>query len=177
MAFALTAPCEKFVFQTTEQLQQGQLPTRCLLSLDIHNMFNRMSRRKLRVVLKAKFPHLLPLFNSLYLKHNRVYYRHADGHVDFIAQVKGYAQGCPLSAFFASMVLGELLVDLNKDLRQRCERRQHRCNSGYSETIGFFDDTNTFLLIEDVHWYLVEFVRRGKDYGCTINKEKTKILT
>jgi hypothetical protein len=31
--------------------------------------------------------------------------------------------------------------------------------------------------LEDVHWYLVEFVKRGKDFGCTINIEKTKILT
>eukprot|EP00957_Ditylum_brightwellii_P146710 11167973-Ditylum_brightwellii.AAC.1 len=37
--------------------------------------------------------------------------------VDCITQVEGYAQGCPLSAVFASLVLGELLLSLNIDLK------------------------------------------------------------
>eukprot|EP00957_Ditylum_brightwellii_P181718 13843476-Ditylum_brightwellii.AAC.1 len=56
-----------------------------------------MSRKRLRKVLKKKFLHLVPLYDALYIKHGLVYFCHADGTVDCITQVEGYAQGCPLS--------------------------------------------------------------------------------
>eukprot|EP00957_Ditylum_brightwellii_P021748 1640588-Ditylum_brightwellii.AAC.2 len=78
-----------------------------------------MSRKRLHKILKKKFPHLVPLYDALCMKHGLVYFRHADRTVDCITQVEGYAKGCPLSAVFASLVLGELLLSLNEDLKDR----------------------------------------------------------
>eukprot|EP00957_Ditylum_brightwellii_P020399 1538452-Ditylum_brightwellii.AAC.1 len=93
-----------------------------------------MSRKKLRNILHSKFPHLVPLFDSLYCKANKVYFRHSDGTLDLIYQVEGYAQGCPLSAVFAALVLGELLLDIDKDLLLRCKNRMNRIDCGFSES-------------------------------------------
>ena len=177
LAFTLTALCEQIVFRTPEQLKNGNLPTRCLLSLDIHNMLNRMSRKRLRKILRKKFPHLVPLYDALYMKHGLVYFRHADGTVDFITQVEGCTQGCPLGAVFSSLVLGELLLSLNEDLKDRCRNRTNKHgDKGFTETVAFFDDNNIVILLEDVFWYLSEFISRGAKYGCTMNIDKTKIF-
>mmetsp|Transcript_7022 Transcript_7022/g.10275 ORF Transcript_7022/g.10275 Transcript_7022/m.10275 type:complete len:437 (+) Transcript_7022:1370-2680(+) len=51
VAFTLLAQCQKYVFKTKAQLAAGDLPSKCLLSLDLTNMFNRMSREKCRQIL------------------------------------------------------------------------------------------------------------------------------
>eukprot|EP00957_Ditylum_brightwellii_P054227 4106572-Ditylum_brightwellii.AAC.3 len=132
----------------------GELPIRCFLSLDVHNMLNRMSQ-----------------------DHNKVYFRHANGKLDLIHQQRGYAQGCPLSACFASFVFGELLFDINKDLVKRVHKRRSRKDPGEAENVAFFDDANAPLLYEDSYWYLRQIIAKGPKYGITINAKKTKILT
>ena len=112
------------------------------------------------------------------MKYGLVYFCHADGTVDCITQVEGYAQGCPLSAVFASLVLGELLLSLNEDLKDRCQHCTNKHgDKGFTETVAFFDDNNIVILLEEVFWYLSEFISRGAKYGCTMNIDKTKILT
>eukprot|EP00957_Ditylum_brightwellii_P171959 13092441-Ditylum_brightwellii.AAC.1 len=91
--------------------------------------------------------------------------------------MEGHAQGCPLSTVFAAMGLGKLIIDLNKDLLERCKTRKYWVDPGWSDAMAFVDDTHTVLLLEDVHWYSLEFIKLGKHYGHTIDRKKTKILT
>eukprot|EP00957_Ditylum_brightwellii_P131306 10014688-Ditylum_brightwellii.AAC.1 len=97
VAFALIAECQRYVFCTQQQINNDQLLQKCLLSLDLKNIFNRMSREKCRQILKDKFPHFVCLFDSLYKQANKVWVRKADGTIKEFLQYEGYAQGCPLS--------------------------------------------------------------------------------
>eukprot|EP00957_Ditylum_brightwellii_P040052 3030847-Ditylum_brightwellii.AAC.1 len=110
-----------------------------------------MSRTKLRKIFHSKFPHLVPLFDILYCKANKVYFHPSDGTLDLIYQVEGYAQGCPLSAVFAALVLGELLQDIDKDLLLCCKSRLNQIDCGFSESAGFIGDVSNCLLHEDVY--------------------------
>ena len=87
----LTLQCQKYVFRTPEEIAAGNLPTRCLVVFDIVNMFNRISRRACRRQLQRHFPHLLPLFDALYRKANKVYIRREDRTLETLLQVEGFA--------------------------------------------------------------------------------------
>eukprot|EP00957_Ditylum_brightwellii_P117444 8957893-Ditylum_brightwellii.AAC.1 len=110
-----------------------------------------MSQVVSRRVLQSKFPHLVPLFDSLYLDHNKVYFHHANGKLDLIHQYEGYAQGCPLSPCFAPFVLGKFLQELNRDLAKQVKARQTKKDPGDSGTAAFFDDANAPLIYEDIY--------------------------
>eukprot|EP00957_Ditylum_brightwellii_P111210 8480482-Ditylum_brightwellii.AAC.1 len=84
-----------------------------------------------------------------------VYFCQVDETLDIINQHEGYAQGFPLSAMFASLVLG--------------------MDDGWSETIAFMDNASNILLLEDTYWYLTELVNIGRLYGVILNLKK--ILT
>eukprot|EP00957_Ditylum_brightwellii_P007677 580390-Ditylum_brightwellii.AAC.1 len=113
VAFSLLAECQCHVFKMHHQLEEGDIPNKCLLSLDMNNIFSNMSRKKCRNILKLKFPHLVCLFDALSKRANKVIICKEDSTLETFLQLKGYAQGCPLSSIFSALVFGELLKQLN----------------------------------------------------------------
>jgi hypothetical protein len=161
-------------------------PTRALLMLDIINMFNAVSREACRSVLERndKFRALLPFFDMLYSSNNLCWYRKPDGTFATFEQAEGFAQGCPLSPFFASLVLNILLSELNSELQLRAKTRlkNHTYpgddNKGsQSQTKSFIDDTNALLAYRDLTWFLERFAELGEHLGIFLNLTKTQILT
>jgi hypothetical protein len=93
-------------------------------------------------------------------------------------------QGCPLSQFFASLVLHILLSDIDNQLRTRSRTRlSDHTHPGdenlgsLSQTSSFIDDTNMALACGDISWFIDQFSALGAPLGIAINPHKTKILT
>eukprot|EP00957_Ditylum_brightwellii_P097433 7420947-Ditylum_brightwellii.AAC.1 len=114
VAFTIITEYQKPVFRSKKQIKDGNIPTKCLLSLDLKNMFNTMSQEKCRKILSKKFPNLLCLFDALYKRANKVHVRKEDDTLETFLQFEGFAQGCPLSGVFSASVLGDLLKHLNE---------------------------------------------------------------
>jgi hypothetical protein len=161
-------------------------PTRALLMLDIVNMFNAVSREACRSVLETndKFSALIPFFDMLYSNNNLCWYRKPDGTFDTFEQAEGFAQGCPLSPFLASLVLNVLLTDLNAKLRNRSKARLEDQSypgddnlGSLAQTKSYIDDTNLLLPFRDISWFLASFTELGAPLGIHLNYNKTKILT
>jgi hypothetical protein len=161
-------------------------PTRAHVLLDIINMFNAVSREACRSALEEhdEFRALLPLFDLLYSSNNLCWYRKPDGTFATFEQAEGFAQGCPLSPFFASIVLHILLTNLNSELRSRAlTRRVNKTFPGddnlgsLAQTKSFIDDTTILLPYCDITWFLSTFAKLGEPLGIVLNRTKTKILT
>ena len=67
---------EKYI---TKRQEDGLLPTRVLLSIDIKNMFNSISRQKLRHIIAEDFSDLLPCVNMLYATKGQTMVKLEDG--------------------------------------------------------------------------------------------------
>ena len=162
---------------------EGKLPTRALVSLDIKNMFNAVSRHKLREIMAYEFPHLLPFTDKLYEHHHTAKFKDDSDTWQHFKVEEGFTQGCPLSPLFAGIVLTHILQQINKELMERAE---HRCKSGNPLDDGmggsplimaYVDDTNCLLPIEDVHYFLQRFKEIGIPLGAEMNTDKTRIMT
>lgn len=79
------------------------------MSLDIRNMFNAVSRERLREVIAAKFPTLEPFADLLYDGIGETIVKLEDGTWTSIFVREGFSQGCPVSPIFAAIVLNEIL--------------------------------------------------------------------
>ena len=101
----------------------GLLPTRALVSLDIRNMFNAISRHQLRDIVKADFP-LLEAFVSLYEQQGTTRIKMTDGTWRDIAVQEGFSQGCPLSPILAAIVLVHILRQVDTVLKKKAATRQ-----------------------------------------------------
>eukprot|EP00957_Ditylum_brightwellii_P064047 4858673-Ditylum_brightwellii.AAC.1 len=151
-----------------------------MLSLDLKNMFNTMSREKCRHVLSTKFPHLLCLFDALYRWANKVHVRKEDGTLETFLQFEGFALGCPLSGVFSALVLGEVLKHLNEgqsDCSLHAANPQDDVDDLISKLLAFIDDTNAVVPHQDVAWIFYEIRTIDITFGCQSSKKKTKILT
>eukprot|EP00957_Ditylum_brightwellii_P194670 14828944-Ditylum_brightwellii.AAC.1 len=134
-----------------------------------------MPWKQLRLTQKTKIPYLLTLFCQ---KENQVYFRQGNGTLNLIHQRVGYAQGCPLSAVFASLVLGIVPVKLNIKLYKWAIECQHNKDSGLNEAIILMDDASNAILLKDAFWYLTELVEIGQNYGVILNLKKlTNIIS
>ena len=184
VSISLLAECQKHMFRSKKDLREGNLPSRCLVSLDMKNMFNNMSRIVCRAILFEHFPHLVPLFDSIYKRANKVFIRNLDGSISTILQIEGFAQGCPLSSVLAALVLGELLKKLNRLQKERAQSRNpfphlspDSTDNDIAEFLAYIDDANIVLPIVDVKSLLDTISAVGEPYGAYLNKSKTKILT
>jgi hypothetical protein len=125
-------------------------PTRAMLLSDIVNMFNAVSREACCSVLASHiiFSTLLPLFEILCSKNNKCWCRKPDGTFSSFEQAKGFAQGCPLSPFFASLVLHILLSDIKKQLRTRSRTRlsDHTHRHPGDDNLGWLSQTSSFIV-------------------------------
>jgi hypothetical protein len=116
-------------FITQPQLR-GDSPSRCLVSLDLKNMFNEISREKIFEIITAHFPELLPLTSMLYNETGEVWLRMADGSCATIDMVEGTNQGCPLSSTLAAIVLHSVIAPIADLLQQRAASRLAQGNPG-----------------------------------------------
>jgi hypothetical protein len=109
-------------FITQPQLA-GDSPTRCLISLDLRNMFNEISRDDILDIIEADFPELLPLATMLYNECGDVWLRLDTNDWTTISMEEGANQGCPLSSTFAALVLHTVIALIAKSLHERAAAR------------------------------------------------------
>eukprot|EP00957_Ditylum_brightwellii_P111314 8488913-Ditylum_brightwellii.AAC.1 len=124
-----------------------------------------MSREICRCILIKKFPHLVPFFDSLYKRANKVLAINEDGQPEEFLQVEGFAQGCPLSAIFAALVLGELVKEVEARHQKKVRRRQHSLDNGDTSLLSYIDDANIVLRYDDALWILMTIRSIGKEFG------------
>jgi len=161
----------------------GRFPTRALVSLDISNMFNAISRQKLREIIHSKFPELIAFADLLYEKDGFTGVKLIDGRWKYIPVKEGFSQGCPMSPIFAAIVLNEILSMIDVELREKAASRLQDSNKldddqgGLPLIMAFVDDTNALLPHEDVHDFLKAFRKYGEPLGARLNVDKTRIMT
>ena len=162
---------------------KGSLPSRALVSLDIRNMFNAISRQKLREIMHRRFPELEAFADMIYETTGYTSVKLSDGRWREIPVLEGFAQGCPMSPVFAAIVLNEILSCVSDDLQARAGERatSSLCGDdgrgGVSIIMGYVDDVNALVPLEDVEFFLERFRAYGEPLGAIMNTEKTRILT
>ena len=156
--------------------------SRALLSLDLVNMFNSISRDCSRSVLAEHFPSLIPFFDTLYSTSNTCWYLSPSGSWSSFLQHEGFAQGCPLSPAFACLALHTILVALDRSLRRRAHARKSSApgddgQGSITSFLAYLDDVNALIPFIDLAFTLEEFRHLGVPIGAVINQRKTKILS
>jgi hypothetical protein len=168
-----------FIVHSTQAQIQTYVTThqRALVTLDIANMFNAISRQACRhtIALEQSLHPLLPYFDLLYSNANTCWFQKPDHTYDNFPQPEGFTQGCPLSGAFADLVLTLVLQPINNALTQRIK---HRDPSAIPpSTMSYHDDTSIVLPYQDIEWFLTTFQQLGNPLGIQLNLSKTQILT
>ena len=167
----------------SEPEQNGSTPSRSLVSLDITNMFNSVSREKCREIIATEFPELQAFADMLYQEEGRTLVRKDDGSWEVIPVREGFSQGCPVSPLFAALVLNHILSKVNSDLIKVATRRKNTRNNlddnkgGIPLILAYVDDVNALIPNCDVQLFLDLFKKYGEPLGALLNTEKTRILT
>ena len=158
-------------------------PTRCILKLDLANMFNNASRQEAFEEIRDHFPHLLFLFDCFCPPDGNVcWYRGADNAMHSFAIKEGFSQGCPFSPFFSALVLHRLLVKLDAQLLQRAETRLRHGFPGDDNKGGrtilksYLDDGGVPAFLPDVKFIFDFIARYGPPKGLTLAADKCSIL-
>ena len=169
---------EKYISNLTDV---GLLPTRALVSLDIRNMFNAISRHKLREIVAEEFPRLQPFVDSLYEEEGRTVVKLANGDWASIPVREGFSQGCPLSPILAAIVLNYILKQVDAKLHAKAARRPKKSSDdglgGRTISLAYVDDANFLVPLEDVKDLLTTFREIAEPLGAIMNTEKTRIMT
>jgi hypothetical protein len=152
-------------------------PTRALLTLDIANMFNAISRQACRHTLlkEPTLQPLVPFFDLLYHNYNECWYNTPNHDYQCFPQHEGFTQGCPLSGAFADVVLTLVLQPLNIQLRERTHDRNP--NELPPSTLSYHDNTSIVIPYPDITWFLTTFQTLGTPLGIHLNLSKTQLLT
>jgi hypothetical protein len=134
----------------------NSLPTRSLVSLDIKNMFNSISREKLLQLINKRYPSLSPFAETLYAEPGYSIVKRSDGTWTIIPVTEGFSQGCPFSPIFAAIVLNEILTELQDLLNSLASQRLELGIKGDDNkgTLGFIlayvDDCKAMVALQDV---------------------------
>jgi Reverse transcriptase (RNA-dependent DNA polymerase) len=150
-----------------------------ILKLDFVNMFNQVSRSVVREELALSFPHLLWIFEHLYPSEgNQVWFQHPDGSWDSFFQQEGLAQGCPLSSFFACLVLRRLLRNLSSALiaLEPVAVPPPTASSPSSILLAYMDDTHSIARLSDVPFIFHFLDEHGPPLGLVLSRDKCRIL-
>ena len=102
--------------------------------------------------------------------------------------VEGLIQGCPLSVFFASLILDSIIRPLDKELRDRAALRAAEASSvglppgdgGHSSVTNFqayVDDLSTVTPLVDLRFLIERFLEIAPGKGGDGNWFKTRVLT
>ncbi|KAL7523057.1 hypothetical protein ACHAXR_000534, partial [Thalassiosira sp. AJA248-18] len=159
----------------------GLLPSRALVSLDIRNMFNAISRHKLRDIVREEFPCLQSFVDSLYATPGKSCVKMSDGDWEDIVVSEGFSQGCPLSPILAAIVLNYILKKVDTILKARAKSRPAATSDdglgGLAIILAYVDDANFLVPLDDVEPLLQAFKSVAEPLGAIMNTEKTRILT
>ena len=183
MDFAIKATALKMKKYIQLRQTRGELPTKAAVFLDLKNIFNLVSRKKLMAVITKIFPKLLPFTTLLYGDSGTVNLRWDDRSWQSIEMEEGVNQGCPLSSIFAALVLNKILVPLDKILQERAVK--HALQQGPGEDgqggsthqIGFVDNLGATVILEDVLFFIEKFDVLARPFGYLLNTFKTRIFT
>jgi hypothetical protein len=171
---------EKYI---SDRESSGRLPSRALVSLDIVNMFNAISRERLREIIAADFPSLEGFADMLYDEDGETYVKMEDGSWAVIPVTEGFAQGCPVSPLFAAIVLNSIIQKIQPMLETKAKERLRNNDTGDDSqgTIGlimaYVDDVNILLHHDDVEFFLDTFNKLATPLGGVLNVTKTRIMT
>jgi hypothetical protein len=113
-----------------EPENNGDLPSRALVSLDIRNMFNAVSRERLREIISQKFPTLEAYSDLIYDGNGETFVRLENGEWTVIPVEEGFSQGCPASPVFAALVLHDILSTIQPELERRAAQRKALGDNG-----------------------------------------------
>ena len=167
----------------TEPPTSSNPPSRAILLLDLANMFNTISMVRARDLIFKHFPHLLPLFDTLYYSPTKCWYRDPTGARHHFLRQEGSSQGCPFAAFLACLVLHEVIQPLSTKLAQRAHTRK-RLDGANDDGLGslavimtYIDDCTASVHYDDLRFFIEEFDRIGTPLGCVLKQQKCKILT
>ncbi|MGH7954424.1 MAG: reverse transcriptase domain-containing protein, partial [Gloeomargaritales cyanobacterium] len=173
---------EKYVSRSEEEMKHNP-PSRALVQLDLKNMFNSVSRKKARQLIRLHFSHLIGLFDLMYKFPAKVWYQLPRGEWQHFLQIEGFPQGCPLSPFFAALVLHCILSEIDNDLRAKADFRRLNGDQGddgagsVTDIFALLDDTQSVVPYEDLLFLFRRFVELGAPLGCILAQGKCKILT
>jgi hypothetical protein len=145
--------------------------------LDTRNIFNAVSRERLREIIVEKFPTLEPFADLIYDGAGETFVRKEHGSWVIINVNEGFSQGCPASPVFVAIVLHNILSTIQPELKGRAAHRKlnnDNGDDGYG-SIGFFL-AHTLLHHEDVEYFLQCFEDLATSLGAILNKEKTRIM-
>ena len=158
-------------------------PTRCLVSLDIQNMFNEIPRERALDIINKHFPNISNLANLLLSEPTTCLYQDPDGEWKSFQQEEGLPQGCPFSPVLAALVLNTIITKLDVLLRERARLRKLKKillddnEGGITNLLAFVDDLNAVVPHEDVLFYCDTFKKLANDLGLRIREDKSIILT
>jgi hypothetical protein len=141
-------------------------------------MFNEINRDVCRLQLHSypELKQILPYFDLLYQSPNTCWYKAAEtgGKYRQFRQTKGFTQGCPMSGGgLAVLILSMILLNINEQL---LTRQTTNTQSPSPHTSSSIDDTNLFLPLEDVTWFISQFEELGQPQGIKLNRQETKLL-
>ena len=166
---------KKYIQRSEEQLRHNP-PSRCLISLDICNMFNKTSRERARDIIKTNFPHLLNISDLLLNDPTECHYLKPNREWGFFEQEEGLPQGCPFSPVFASLVLNTIIKSLDESLKKRATSRKRKKiflddgDGGVTNLLSYVDNLNAVVPHEDCLHYCQEFERLTNELGLKIKK-------
>ena len=178
----VTYEIEKYINRKEQEIEINP-PTRCLISLDISNMFNEISRQKAMEIINIHFPHLSNYTNLLLQDPTHCWYLLPNGGWQFFEQEEGLPQGCPFSPVFAALVLHTIIQPIDKMLRKRAATRLKNKitgddnKGGITNLLAYVDDLNCVIPHEDVYFFCNTFQKLATQIGLRLNEKKSVILT
>jgi hypothetical protein len=166
------AQCHLFVNKPNKQKE----PASCVLLLsDITNMFNEISRDACRLLSLAtpELKDMVPCSDQTHKEPNRCWHKTDKGACRHFQQPEGFAQECPLSGSHAAIALSLLLKKINEEL---IARQNQNSDIPSPHASSFIDDTNLFLPLQDVEWFIKRLDELGTPTGIRLNQRKTQLL-
>ena len=183
MEFLVSTIQQEYDNYIATPIKQNTCPTRAIVSIDIINMFNSISKERVREIIKEKFPHLSAVIDLLYKDDFNMYIKYHDNTWHTIPVKEGFTQGCPLSPILASLVLQDVLIAVDIVMKKQARDRLKDKNryddnlGGVCNILGWMDDVNCAIPIPDILLFMETFETEAKKVGAILNKTKTRIFT
>ncbi|MGH7954925.1 MAG: hypothetical protein ACREOZ_03100, partial [Gloeomargaritales cyanobacterium] len=179
VALSTSLRVDKYVARSIDEVKTKP-PTRTLVLLDLENMFNSVSRKCSRDQLLETFPHLVRYFDLLHEQASKCWYLNPDGLWEWLLQVEGLPQGCPLSGLFACLGLNHILLKLDTELSLRAASRLDAGDIGddgkgsITDIFAILDDTNATIHYDDLLFFFQRFAELGAPLGCRLSPQNAR---
>jgi hypothetical protein len=145
------------IIHAVSSLMESLDDDEAILQIDFSNAFNLVSRPKILNLVGEHFPHLQNLVNFLYSTQG---FLKVGRGCSIIRSCTGVQQGCPLAPLLFSLVLRELVLDLEKVVPNL------KLNKWY------LDDGHLVGKVHDLKQCLAIIISEGPKYGLYINMTK-----